>query len=332
MEGEMLKRVVALSAVVLAGVLAFVAFAAVAAAADYPDRPVTIVVGFPPGGASDIMARILTAKLGSVLGQPFIVDNRPGAGGNVGGEFVAHAAPDGYTLLLGNNAILATNVSLYSKIGFDPEKDFAPISLIGTQANVLVVNNDVKAHSLVELIALAKANPGKLNFASSGYGLAAHLAGELFKAQAHIDIVHVPYKGSAPALEDVIAGQDQMMFATTSGVMGFLKNGQVRALAVTTLKRTPSLPDVPTMDEAGLPGFEATTWHGLVAPAGTPPAIVAALNKAIGETLKDPDIQHKLANLGIDIAPDSPDQFAAYIKAEIPKWAAVIKASGAKME
>jgi tripartite-type tricarboxylate transporter receptor subunit TctC len=328
MEGEMLKRMVAL----LAGLLAFAAPAAVAVAADYPNRPVTIVVGFPPGGASDIMARILTAKLGSVLGQPFIVDNRPGAGGNVGGEFVAHAAPDGYTLLLGNNAILATNVSLYSKIGFDPEKDFAPISLIGTQANVLVVNNDVKAHSLAELIALAKANPGKLNFASSGYGLAAHLAGELFKAQAHIDIVHVPYKGSAPALEDVIAGQDQMMFATTSGVMGFLKNGQVRALAVTTLKRTPSLPDVPTMDEAGLPGFEATTWHGLVAPAGTPPQIIAALNKAIAATLKDPDIQQKLANLGIDIAPDSPDQFAAYIKAEIPKWAAVIKASGAKMQ
>jgi tripartite-type tricarboxylate transporter receptor subunit TctC len=328
MEGEMFKRM----AVVLAGLLAFAMLAAVAAAADYPTRPITIVVGFPPGGASDIMARILTAKLGSVLGQPFIVDNRPGAGGNVAGEFVAHAAPDGYTLLLGNNAILATNVSLYSKIGFDPEKDFAPISLIGTQANVLVVNNEVKAHSLAELIALAKADPGKLNFASSGYGLAAHLAGELFKAQAHIDIVHVPYKGSAPALEDVIAGQDQMMFATTSGMMGFLKNGQVRALAVTTLKRTPILPDVPTMDEAGLPGFEATTWHGLVAPAGTPPQIIAALNKAIAETLKDPDIQHKLSGLGIDIAPNTPEQFVAYIKAEIPKWAAVIKASGAKME
>jgi tripartite-type tricarboxylate transporter receptor subunit TctC len=324
----MLKRM----AVVLAGLLAFAALATGAAAADYPTRPITIVVGFPPGGASDIMARILTAKLGSVLGQPFIVDNRPGAGGNVAGEFVARAAPDGYTLLLGNNAILATNISLYGKIGFDPEKDFAPISLIGTQANVLVVNNDVKAHSLAELIALAKANPGKLNFASSGYGLAAHLAGELFKAQAQIDIVHVPYKGSAPALQDVIAGQDQMMFATTSGVMGFLKNGQVRALAVTTLKRTPILPDVPTMDEAGLPGFEATTWHGLVAPAGTPPQIIAALNKAVAETLEDADIQHKLAGLGIDIAPDTPEQFAAYIKMEIPKWAAVIKASGAKMQ
>ena len=188
---------------------------------------------------------------------------------------------------LGNNAILATNGSLYSKIGFDAEKDFAPISLIGTQANVLVVNLDVPAHSLAELIALAKANPGKLNFASSGYGLAAHLAGELFKAQAQIDIVHVPYKGSAPALQDVIAGQDQMMFATTSGVMGFLKNGQVRPLAVTTLKRTAILPDIPTMDEAGLPGFEATTWHGLVAPAGTPKDIVDTLHRAMVEALKD---------------------------------------------
>ena len=316
----------------LVGLLALVAATAVATAADYPDRPVTLVVGFPPGGASDILARIITDKLGSLLGQPFIVDNRPGAGGNIAGEVVAHAAPDGYTLLLGNNAILATNVTLYSKTGFDPQNDFAPITLIGTQANVLVVNNNLPAHSLAELIALAKANPGKLNFASSGYGLAAHLAGELFKAQAHIDIVHVPYKGSAPALEDVIAGQDQMMFATTSGVMGFLKNGQVRPLAVTTLKRTAALPDIPTMDEAGLPGFEATTWHGLVAPAGTPPDIIDTLHRAVVETLKDPDVQQRLAALGVDVAPDSPDEFAAYIKAEIPKWAAIIKASGAKVE
>jgi tripartite-type tricarboxylate transporter receptor subunit TctC len=316
----------------LLGLFALAAATAIASAADYPDRPVTIVVGFPPGGASDILARIVAEKLGGLLGEPFIVDNRPGAGGNVAGAFVAHAAPDGYTLLLGNNAILATNVSLYSKIDFDPVQDFAPIGLIGTQPNVLVVNNDVPAHSVAELIALAKANPGKLNFASSGYGLAAHLAGELFKAQAQIDIVHVPYKGSAPALEDVIAGQDQMMFATTSGVMGFLKAGQVRPLAVTTLKRSASLPDVPTMDESGLPGFEATTWHGFVAPAGTPPAVIDTLHRAMLEVLKDPDVQQKLAGLGVDIAPDSPDEFAAYIKAEIPKWAAVIKASGAKVE
>jgi tripartite-type tricarboxylate transporter receptor subunit TctC len=319
-------------AAALAGLLALVAATTFAEAANYPDRTITVVVGFPPGGASDILARILTDKLSKLFGQPVIVDNRPGAGGNVAGELVAHAAPDGYTLLIGNNAILATNASLYSTIGFDAVKDFAPISLIGTQANVLVVNPNVPAHSLAELIALAKANPGKLNFASSGYGLAAHLAGELFKAQAHIDIVHVPYKGSAPALEDVIAGQDQMMFATASGVMGFLKNGQVRALAVTTLKRTAILPDIPTMGEAGLPGFEATTWHGLVAPAGTPPAIIDTLHGALLAALADPDVGKKLAALGVDIGPDSPAEFSAYIKAEIPKWAAIIKASGAKVE
>jgi tripartite-type tricarboxylate transporter receptor subunit TctC len=323
-----------LKTLIRAGTAALALFGAVtlANAADFPERPVTIVVGFPPGGASDIMARIIADKLGSLLGQPFIVDNRPGAGGNIAGEFVAHAAPDGYTLLLGNNAILATNVNLYSKIGFDPQKDFAPISLIGTQANVLVVNLNVPAHSLADLIVLAKANPGKLNFASSGYGLAAHLAGELFKSQAHIDIVHVPYKGSAPALQDVIAGQDQMMFATASGVMGFLANGQVRPLAVTTLRRTAALPDIPTMDEAGLPGFEATTWHGLVAPAGTPHDIVATLHRAVVETLKDESVQQKLAALGIDPVGSTPDEFSAYIAAEIPKWAAIIKASGAKME
>jgi len=209
-------------------------------------------------------------------------------------------------LLLGNNAILATNITLYGKTGFDPVKDFAAVSLIGTQANVLVLNNYVPAYSLAELIALAKAKPGKLNFASSGYGLAAHLAGELFKPEAHIDIVHVPYKGSSPALLDVIAGQDQMMFATTSGVMGFLANGQVRALAVTTLKRTAILPNVPTMDELGLRGFEATTWHGLVAPAGTPPAVVAALHKAIVETLADPGVRQSFEKLGIDVVGDTP--------------------------
>ena len=324
----MLKRLICAAI----GTLALLCATAIAGAADYPERPVTIVVGFPPGGASDILARIMADKLGSLLGKPFVVDNRPGAGGNVAGEVVAHAAADGYTLLLGNNAILATNASLYSKIGFDPVKDFAPISLIGTQANVLVVNLDVPAHSLAELIALAKASPGKLNFASSGYGLAAHLAGELFKAEAHIDIVHVPYKGSAPALQDVIAGSDQMMFATTSGVMGFLGNGQVRALAVTTLKRTAVLPDVPTMDEAGLPGFEATTWHGLVAPAGTPQNVVETLHRAIVETLQDHGVQQKLAAIGIDTVGGTSDEFTAYIGSEIPKWAAIIKASGAKME
>jgi tripartite-type tricarboxylate transporter receptor subunit TctC len=315
------------------GLLAlFCVFSTGAVAADYPERPVTIVVGFPPGGASDILSRILTDKLGSLLGEPFIVDNRPGAGGNVAASIVAHATPDGYTLLLGNNSILATNASLYKKVDFDPEKDFAPISLVGTQANVLVVNNSLPVHSLPDLIALAKASPGKLNFASSGYGLAAHLAGELFKTVAHIDIVHVPYKGSAAALQDVIAGDDQMMFATTSGVMGFLANQQLRPIAVTTLRRTTILPDVPTMDESGLAGFEATTWHGLVAPAGTPKGIIDTLHRALVETLKDEGVQKRLNALGVDVTPDTPEEFAAYIHAEIPKWAEVIKASGAQLE
>jgi tripartite-type tricarboxylate transporter receptor subunit TctC len=324
----MLRKLLAASLVLLG----LVCTAVIAPAADYPSRPVTIVVGFPPGGASDILARIVANKMASVLGQPVVVDNRPGAGGNVAGEVVAHAPADGYTLLLGNNAILATNGSLYKEVGFDAEKDFAPITLIGTQANVLVVNNDVPAHSLAELIALAKANPGKLNFASSGYGLAAHLAGELFKADAHVDIVHVPYKGSAPALQDVIAGHDQMMFATTSGAMGLIKSGQLRPLAVTTLQRTPSLPDVPTIDEAGIKGFEATTWHGIVAPAGTSRPVIDSLHAALVETLKDAAVRHSLDELGVDVATDSPEQFAAYIHSEIPKWAAVIKTSGAHVE
>jgi tripartite-type tricarboxylate transporter receptor subunit TctC len=315
-----------------AALLALVYMAAAAVAADYPVRPVTLVVGFTPGGPSDVLARIVAKELGALFGQPFVVDNRPGAGGNVAGDVVAHAAPDGYTLLMGNNSILATNASLYKKIDFDPEKDFAPISLIGTQANILVVNPKVPANSMAELIALAKAVPGKLNFASSGYGAAAHLAGELFKAEAHIDIVHVPYKGAAPALQDVIAGQDQMMFATAASVIGFIKGGLVRPLAVTTLKRTAILPDVATVDELGIKGFDATTWHGIVAPAGTPAEIVAKLHRATVEALADPEVRHALDGLGVDIVGGTPEEFTAYIKSEIPKWAAVIKASGAKLE
>ena len=324
----MLRKLICASAGLLALVSALLGVLG-PARADYPERPVTIVVGFPPGGPSDVLARVIAHKLGELLGRPFVVDNRPGAGGNVAGEVVAHAEPDGYTLLMGNNSILATNASLYTKIDFDPIKDFSPISLIGSQANILVVNPNVPAHTMGELIALAKANPGKLNFASSGFGAAAHLAGELFKTMAQIDIVHVPYKGAGPALEDVISGQDQMMFATAASVVGMIKSGQVRALAVTTLKRTAILPDIPTVDELGLKGFEATTWHGLVAPDGTPKDIVATLHRAVVAALNDAEVQHSLTELGVDIVGDSPEEFSAYIQAEIPKWAAVIKASGA---
>jgi tripartite-type tricarboxylate transporter receptor subunit TctC len=300
-------------------------------AADYPNRPITLVVAFTPGGPSDVLARIVGKKMEQLLSQPFVIENRPGAGGNLAAEAVAHAAPDGYTLLMGNNSILATNDSLYKRLNYQP-KDFVPITLIGTQANILVVNTNVPAHSLKELIALAEAQPGKLNFASSGYGAAAHLAGELFKSEAKINIVHVPYKGAAPALQDVIAGHDQMMFATAASVIGHIQEGRVRALAVTTLKRTKILPDVPTMDEAGLKGFDASTWHGLVAPAGTPPEVIATLHDAAIRALNDESVQTSLGKLGVDIVGKTPQEFQAYIESEIPKWTAIVKASGATLE
>ena len=303
-----------------------------ARAADYPTRAVTLVVAFPPGGASDVLARIVGKKLDQILGQPFVIDNRPGAGGNVAADAVAHAAPDGYTLLLGNNAILATNAALYKKINFNPDTDFAPIGLVGSQANILVVNPALPVNSMAELIALAKASPGKLNFASSGHGLAAHLAGELFKAEAKIDLIHVPYKGAAPALQDVIAGHVQMMFATASSVVPHIRDGKVRALGVTTLRRSAVLPDIATIDELGIKGFDATTWHGLVAPARTPKEVVAALNRALVAALADPAVKKSLGDLGVDIAGGTPDEFAAYIRSEIPKWTAIVKASGAKLD
>jgi tripartite-type tricarboxylate transporter receptor subunit TctC len=314
------------------GAFALLAAMVPARAADYPIRPVTIVVAFTPGGPSDVLARIVCKRLEVLLGQPFVIENRPGAGGNIAAEVVARATPDGYTLLMGNNSILATNAALYKKLGYDAEKDFQPISLIGTQANILVVNPSVPAHSIAELIALAKTNPGKLNFASSGYGAAAHLAGELFKAEAHIDIVHVAYKGAAPALQDVIAGHVQMMFATAASVLGHIQGGALRPLAVTTLKRTALLPDIATIDELGLKGFDATTWHGLVAPAGTPKTVIATLHRAVIAALGDPAVRKSLADLGVDIVGDSPEEFAAYIKTEIPKWTAIVKSSGAAVD
>jgi tripartite-type tricarboxylate transporter receptor subunit TctC len=316
----------------LLAVAALLAFSAPARAAEYPSRPVTLVVAFPPGGPSDVLARIVGKKMEQLLGAPFVIENRPGAGGNIAAESVARAAPDGYTLLMGNNSILATNESLYKHLNYSPEKDFIPITLIGTQANILVINSEVPARSLKELIALAQAQPGKINFASSGYGAAAHLAGELFKSEAKIDIVHVPYKGAAPALQDVIAGHDQMMFATAASVIGHIEGGRVRALAVTTLKRTQVLPDLPTMNEAGLKGFDASTWHGLVAPAGTPPQVIATLYDAAVKALHDPDVQASLGKLGVDIVGDMPQEFQAYIKSEIPKWTAIVKASGATLD
>jgi tripartite-type tricarboxylate transporter receptor subunit TctC len=317
---------------ILAAAFALLATLSSAVAADYPSRPVTLIVAFTPGGPSDVLARIVGRQLEKILGQTFVIDNRPGGAGNIAAETVAHATPDGYTLLMGNNGLLATNQSLFRKLNFDAERDFAPISLIGSQPNILVVNPKLGIASMDELIAYAKANPGKLNYANSGFGAAAHLSAELFKSEAKVDIVSVSYKGAAPALQDLIAGHVQLMFATSASVIGFIKAGTLRPLAVTTLKRFSLMPDLPTVAELGLPGFDATTWHGLVAPAGTRRDVIETLNRANVQALADPDTVRQLHDLGVEVGSSTPEEFAAYIRSEIPKWAAVVKASGAQVE
>jgi len=320
---------------VLAGLAAALTISLAAPAADYPSHPVTIIVAFTPGGPSDVLARIIGRRLQDILHQPFIIENRPGSGGNIAAEQAAHAAPDGYTLLMGNNSILATNAALYKKLAYDPEKDFVPISLIGTQANILVVNPSVPANSMAELIALAKASPGQLNFASSGFGAAAHLAGELFKTEAKINIVHVPYKGAAPALQDVIAGHVNSTFDQAATALGQVKAGRVRALAVTAKTRLASAPEIPTVDEAGLPGFYMSIWHGLWAPKGTPRDVVTKLNGAAREALADPVVRKKLEDIGQDIPPadqQTPEALRAFHKAETEKWFPIIRQAGIKAQ
>jgi len=298
----------------------------------FPEKSVRFVVGFTPGGPSDILARALGQKLAERWSQQVVIDNRPGAGGNLAAEAVAKSAPDGYTWLLGNNSILATNQSLYLSLPYDPVKDFAPVALVAIQPNILVVNPSVPATSVSELVSYLKKNPGKVNYASSGSGAAAHLAGELFKAMAGVDIVHVPYKGAQPALTDVIAGQVQMMFATSASVIPYIKANRLRALAVTTAQRSASVPELPTVSEAGVPGFEATTWHGVVVPAATPSGLIELLNKQINSALEEKDLKDRLTSLGAEIAIGTPQEFAGYIKRETPKWAKVVKDSGARPE
>jgi tripartite-type tricarboxylate transporter receptor subunit TctC len=320
----------------------FVAFAAgaftligamqAAQAQNFPTRPVTLVLGFAPGGPSDVMARVFSRKLEQVLGQPVVIENRTGAGGNIAGEMVARAAPDGYTILLANSGILAANAQLYKRTGFDAEKDFAPITRVGAQANVLVINPSVPAKTLAELIAYARANPGKLSYASGGHGSSPHLAAELLNTEAKIKIVHVPYKGTGPALQDIIAGHVQLMFSSVSPAKPQIESGKLRALAVTTLTRTALLPDIGTVAELAIPGFEATAWHALVAPAKTPKDVLAKLHSAIVATLRDEAVSKQLTSLGLDIMLTTPEELAAYIKSEIPKWARIIQASGAKLE
>ena len=298
----------------------------------YPTKPVRMVVPFPPGGATDLIARDVAQKLSEVWGQSVVVDNRPGAGGNIGTELVAHAAPDGYTLEMGTVGTHAINESLYAKIPFDHVKDFAPVVLVAGVPNVLEVNPALPINSVQELIAYAKANPGKLNFASSGSGTSIHLSGELFKVMAGVEMTHVPYKGSSPALQDLIGGRVQLMFDNLPPSLPQIKAGKLRALAVTSATRAPALPDVPTIAESGLPGFEASSWFGILVPAGTPPAIIAKINGEVVKWLASPEGKEKLAAIGANAAGGTPEDFARHIQAETAKWAKVVKASGAKVD
>jgi tripartite-type tricarboxylate transporter receptor subunit TctC len=271
-------------------------------------------------------------KVGQILGQAIVIDNRPGAGGNVGSEFVAHAAPDGYTLLYGTNGTLAINPTLYGNLRFDPVKDLAPVSPMTLIAAMLVVNPDVPAHSVAELIRYAKANPGKVNFGSAGNGTTSHLAGELFKTMADVDIVHIPYRGGAQAATDLVGGQVQMMIEVMPNAYPLAKAGKVRGLAVTTARRFPTAPDYPTIDESGLPGFEVSAWDGILAPAGTPPAIIERLNAAIHKALDDPELRAALLARGAQPVPASADEFARRIAAGARKWSKVVRDSGAKVD
>lgn len=297
----------------------------------YPSKPVRVIVGFPPGSGADITARVIGAKLYEVVGQQFLTDNRPGAGSNIAAEVSAKSPPDGYTLFIGTVAN-TINATLYSKLPFDFARDFAPVILATAAPNVLVIHPSVPARSVKDLIALAKSRPGQLDFASSGVGTAPHLSGELFKAMAGVNLTHIPYKGSPPAVADLIAGSVDVMFSPASTVLPHVKSGRLRALAVTTSARLPSLPALPTVSEAALKGYETVTWFGYVAPVKTSTTIVAKLNADIAKVLAMPDVRNQFDIQGIDILGGTPEKFAGTIREEIAKWAKVIRLSGAKAD
>ena len=317
-------------AAVLAGLLGL--GAGPAQAQDYPTKPVRFVVPFAPGGTTDVLARLLGEKLSASLGQQFVIDNQAGAGGNIGTAQVAKAEPDGYTILMGTVGTHAINQSIYPRLPFDPIKDFAPVTLVATVPNVLVVNPEVPVHSVAELIALAKEKPGELNFASSGNGSSIHLSGELFKSMTGVDMVHVPYKGSGPAVVDLLGGQVEMMFDNLPSSAPHIKAGKLRPLGVTSKERSPTLPDVPTIAEAGVPGYEALSWFGVLVPAGTPDAVVTRLQQEIAKILADPAMRERFAELGAVPAGDTPAEFAAFIGSETAKWADVVQKAGITLE
>jgi tripartite-type tricarboxylate transporter receptor subunit TctC len=296
----------------------------------YPAKPIRMIVPFPPGGPTDVVARLIGHKLSERWHQQVLVENRAGAGGTIGAELAARAAPDGYTLVMGSTANMAVNVTLYPKLSYDPVKDFAPVNLAAVTPNLFVVHPAFPARNVAEFIALAKQKP--INYATGGIGTPSHLAGELFKTLSGIQMNHVPYKGSIPALTDIMGGQVDLMFDSMASALPFVKSGKLKALAQTGSKRVAALPELPTVAESGLPGYEVAGWFGLFAPAGTPRPIVNRLSTEISQILALPDVKERYASLGAEPGPSDPDQFAAFLKAEIVKWAKVIRDSGAKAE
>ena len=304
-----------------------------ARAADYPDKSIRLIVPFPAGGATDLMARTLGQKLAQRLGQAVVIDNRAGAGGGVGAEAVARAAPDGYTLLFATMGSLTINPSLYRSLRYDPVKSFEPITLTHNTSNVLVVNPNVPARSVAELIELARKKPGELVFASAGNGTTSHLSGELFKTLAKVDLIHAPYKGSAPAMTDFLGGRTTMMFDTTSNFVEYVKTGRLRPLGLTGRKRSSAMPDVPTISETpGMSDYEMSLWLGVLAPAGTPKDIIGKLNREIGATMSAPDMARQMADAGIEVRVSSSQEFASLIRSDRTRWAAVVKQAGVQLD
>ena len=303
-----------------------------ASAQSYPNRPITLVIPFAPGGSTSIVGRTVADKMSEILGQQIVVDNRPGAGGTVGTKAVAKSDPDGYTLLLGYTGTLAIGPSLYKNPGYDPRKDFAPIGMIGNAPNSLVVHPSFPAKTVAELVAHAKANPAKVNFGSAGAGTASHITGEYFARAAGIKLVHIPYKGTGPALTDLLGGHIPMAFAPIPASHANVSAGKLRALAVTSLTRSSLLPDVPTMMEAGLSGFDASLYYGLVAPAGTPRPIIDKLNKALRDALASDEVKRQLALDGTEMTPGTPEDYAAFIDKDEKKWAGLVRDSGVEQE
>jgi tripartite-type tricarboxylate transporter receptor subunit TctC len=303
-----------------------------ASAQTVPGKPIRIVVGFAPGGPADVMARLIGQRMTALLGQSVIVDNRPGAGGTIGARAVAESDPDGTTLLLGNTSTLVISPLIYKNVGYDPVKAFAPIALLGTTSNLLIVNPALPVNAVQELIALARARPGKLNYSSAGIGTPPHLIGEMFKQRLGLDVVHVPYKGGGPSVQAVVAGETQFSFENPASSLPLVQAGNVRALASTGDTRAAQTPDLPTMIEAGVPDFTSVSFTAVVAPAGTPGATVHRLNAVINESLKSPEVASTLVKLSVDAKLTSPDEFAAFLTRERDKWTTVVKTAGVQME